>query len=278
MAITDQPPTVLFAEERRRAIQQRLATSGKVTVEELAAAFGVSLPTIRTDLARMEEEGLLLRTHGGAILRSDTLFEPVYAQRQVMRHAEKQAIAASAADLVGEGETILLDAGTTTYELAVAIKDRKSLTVVTNSIPIALVLMENPSIEVILVGGRLQHSRLALLGPLAVRFLGAFRVDRAFLSFNGVDAEAGLTVVDFEAAEAKERMIACARETIVLADSEKVGRVAFAHVAPVSAVQLLVCNWELPDHQRRALTEAGLTVQIAAPVQETAVRRKNRSA
>jgi DeoR family fructose operon transcriptional repressor len=267
--------STLFAEERRRRILDRLRVSGKVTVEELSAEFGVSLPTIRTDLARLEEQGLLQRTHGGAIPPSGTLFEPAYAQRQVIRHAEKQAIARAAAELVEEGETILLDAGTTTYELALALRDRQALTVVTNSIPIVLALMENRGIEVTLIGGRVQPRRLAVLGPLAVRFLAAFRVDKAFLSFNGVDVEAGFTVVDFEAAEAKERMMACARETIVLADSEKIGRAAFAHVAPVAAARRLITDEGIPPASLRALQEAGLDVRIASLGQESAVLQAN---
>jgi DeoR family transcriptional regulator, fructose operon transcriptional repressor len=268
----------LFAEERRRSILERLKASGKVTVEELVAAYAVSAPTIRADLARMEDMGLLQRTHGGAIPTSGTLFEPAYAQRQVMRHREKQAIARAGAELVEDGETILLDAGTTTFELALLLRERRSLTVVTNSIPIALALTENESLEVMLVGGRVQPRRLAALGPLAVRYLGSFRVDKAFLSFNGVDAEAGFTVVDFEAAEAKERMMDCARETIVLADSAKVGRVAFARVAPASSAHLLITDDEIRGEDSRSLVEAGLPVRIAPTVEETHVRRENPTA
>src|SRR4051812_38689632 len=107
------PQNGLFVEERQRAIHELLARNGKVTVEELSTVFRVSAPTVRNDLARMEEEGLLRRTHGGAIPASPTLFEPPYAQRQVMRQEEKRSIARAAAERVKEGETVLLDAGTT---------------------------------------------------------------------------------------------------------------------------------------------------------------------
>ena len=261
----------LFAEERRRAILDRLRASGKVTVEELAGHFGVSAPTIRTDLARLEEMGVLQRTHGGAIPASGTLFEPAYSQRQVIRHAEKQAIGRAAAEMVTDGETILLDAGTTTFELALALRERSALTVVTNSIPIALALSENEAIEVTLVGGRIQPKRLAALGPLAVRYLRSFHVDRAFLSFNGVDAAGGFSVVDFEAAESKERMMASAGETIVLADSAKIGRIAFARVAPVCSARLLITDPEIEIDARTSLEEAGLPVQISELAEETSL-------
>ena len=253
----------MFAEERQTAILEELRRSGKVTVEELTAGFRVSAPTIRADLSRLEARGLLRRTHGGAIRASATLFEPPYAERQVMRHAEKRAIARAAAALVKDGETVLLDAGTTTYEVALRLKARASLTVVTNSLANALELMDSAGIELILVGGSLQPRRRATLGPLAAAFLDDFHVDHAFLAFNGVHPQSGFTVVDFDAAETKRRMMACAAETIVVADSSKIGQIAFAGVAPLSAADLLITDAGATAEDRAALEEAGLRLLIA---------------
>jgi DeoR/GlpR family transcriptional regulator of sugar metabolism len=251
----------VFAEERHRAILDRLRDAGKVKVDELAATFRVSAPTVRSDLARLEEQGLLQRTHGGAISASPTLFEPVYSQRLVMRHAEKRAIARAAADMVQDGETILLDAGTTTFEIALLLKERAALTVVTNSIPVAAALMESPGIQVTLVGGKVQPRRLAILGPPAVRFLEAFHVDRAFVAFNGVHAVTGFTAVDFDAAEMKRKMMECASETVVVADASKIGKVAFAVAAPLSEARLLITDQSVSEEQRTALEAAGLRVK-----------------
>ncbi len=252
----------LFAEERQRATCETLARHGKVTVDDLVEMFRVSAATIRSDLARLEEKGLLRRTHGGAITASPTLFEPPYSQRLIMRHEEKRSIARGAAERVKEGETILLDAGTTLYELALLLKDRKSLTVVTNSLANAHALMDSPGIEVILIGGALQPKRRAVLGPLAARFLDAFHVDRAFLAFNGVHHEAGLTVIDFDAAELKRRMMECASESVVLCDSGKIGQVAFAKAAPLGSASLLITDAGVaPDHLA-ALRERGLQVLV----------------
>jgi DeoR family fructose operon transcriptional repressor len=256
---------VLFAAERQQSILERLHRAGKITVEELTVAFGVSAPTIRNDLARLEEQGHLKRTHGGAIALQRTLFEPAYAQRLVMRHEEKRAIARTAAAMVRDGETVLLDAGTTTYEMALLLKERRDLTVVTNSIANAQALMENGALDVILVGGSLQVRRQAILGPLAVKFLEPFRVDRAFLAFNGIDSKLGFTVVDFDAAEIKQRMMACARETIVVADSSKIGQTAFASAAPLTAARLLITDAGIADTDRLLLEENGLPVKIASP-------------
>jgi DeoR family fructose operon transcriptional repressor len=254
----------LFAEERRRDILALLGASGKVTVEELASHYAVSLPTIRTDLSRLEEQGMLRRTHGGAIPLSPTLFEPPYAQREVMHQAEKRAIAREAAALVNDGETILLDAGTTVYELALALKIKRNVTIVTNSLANALALMDSPEIAVILVGGSIQQRRRATLGPLAVRFLEDFHVDKAFLAFNGVDVEAGFTVVDFEAAEIKRKMMSCAAEIVALSDSSKIGQRAFAAVAPLSAASLLVTDWHISDDFRAAIDERGVRLHIVS--------------
>lgn len=252
----------LFAEERQRNILDRIHFNGKVTVEELASLFRVSAPTIRADLARLEEQGLLRRTHGGAIALSATLFEPTYAQREVMHYDEKKAIAIAAANLVKDGETVLLDAGTTTHQIAYLLKEKTALTVVTNSLVNALELMDPPGIEVILIGGSIQPRRKATLGPLAIRFLDSFHVDKAFLSFNGVQIGSGYTVVDFDAAEIKKRMMQCATECIVAADSSKIGKIAFATVAPIEAARMLLTDNGIQENDRKSLTEAGLEVVI----------------
>lgn len=254
----------MFAEERQRAIVQKVRDAGAVSVEELAEAFGVSAPTIRADLARLESKGLLVRTHGGAIRAEGTLFEPSHDERTVMRHAEKQAIARAAARLVHPGETVLLDAGTTTLELALALRDRRPLTVVTNSLANAAVLMECPGIDVIMIGGQVQRARRATLGPLATRFLDGFRVDKTFLGFNGVEAEAGFTVVDFDAAEVKRRMLRCGAQSIVLADSDKIGRVAFAASAAIADADLLITDDGAQPAQLARLREKGLAVETVA--------------
>jgi DeoR family transcriptional regulator, fructose operon transcriptional repressor len=257
------PGTAFFVEERRRAILERLQSTGKVTVEDLAASFRVSYATVRADLARLEGEGLLRRTHGGAILASATLYEPAYAHRQVIRLPEKQVIARPAAAMVRDGETVLLDAGTTTHEVALQLCQRQALTVVTNSLSSALVLMENPGIEVVMLGGTVNARRRATLGPLAVGLLDAFRVDRAFLAFNGIHRDAGFTVVDFDAASLKRRMAERAAQVIVVADSGKIGQIAFAAALPLSAAHTLVTDAGISETDRAALSEQGLHVIVA---------------
>ncbi len=258
----------MFAEERQRAIVRKVRDAGSVSVDELVEQFGVSAPTIRADLARLESKGLVVRTHGGAIRAEGTLFEPSHDERSVIRRAEKQAIARAAAALVHPGETVLLDAGTTTLELALVLRGCRPLTVVTNSLAIAAVLMECTGIEIIMVGGQVQRLRRATLGPLAMRFLDGFRVDKAFLGFNGVEADAGFTVVDFDAAEVKRRMMQTGAQTVVLVDSDKIGRVAFAAAAPIGAADLLITDDRAQPAQIARLREKGLEVHTVGAERE----------
>ena len=253
----------MFAEERRQQILHQLRQAGKVTVDELSARFGVSAPTIRADLSLLEKQGLLRRTHGGALPVESTLYEPPYAIRELKNLPEKRAIARVAATLVRDEETVLLDAGTTTFEVALQLKQRRGLKVVTNSLVIALELMERKDMEVVLLGGSVHPARRATLGELVLHALDVICVDHAFLSFNGVDVHAGYTSVDFEAAAVKRKMIQHARQVVVVADHAKIGQIAFAQVAPVHAAHVLIVDDGVPPDALSAFEEAGVRVLVA---------------
>lgn len=256
----------MYAEERQREIIERVQREGKVSVEALTEIFGVSAPTIRTDLGILEGRRLLRRTHGGAIALETTLYEPPYAERERSRQAEKSRIGAVAAARVRDHETVILDAGTTTFEIAVRLKDRVGLTVVTNSLEAAWELMDAPPghIEIIVIGGNVHASRRATLGPLAVDFLGRLRVDRAFIGVNGVDSDAGWTVVDFDAAHVKRAMLERAREVVIVADSTKIGAAAFASIGPLSVAHVLVTDAPPENGLSVALATASVEISVAA--------------
>jgi len=253
----------VFAEERRQQILDILRRAGKVTVDDLSARFGVSAPTIRADLTVLEKHGLLRRTHGGALPVESTLYEPPYTIREMRNLAEKRAIARLAATLVQDEETVLLDAGTTTFEIALQLKQRRGLKVVTNSLSIALELMERKDMEIVLLGGSVHPARRALLGELVSHALEVLYVDHAFLSFNGVDAHAGYTSVDFEAAAVKRKMIQHARQVVVVADHAKLGQVAFTQVAPASTAHVLIVDDGASPDLVRAFEELGVRVLVA---------------
>jgi DeoR/GlpR family transcriptional regulator of sugar metabolism len=257
--------TSVFVEERQQQILDRLRAEGKVTVDELTSAFGVSAPTVRADLAALESRRLLRRTHGGALAANQSQHEPPYAERAIAQAGEKRRIAQAAAALIAPGETILLDAGTTTHEIGIALaaSGKTEITIVTNNLPTAVALMDAPGLEVIVIGGQLQPRRRALLGPLAVEFLRPIRADRLFLGVSGVDATGGLTAADFDAVQVKRAMLACAASVVVVADASKIGQVAFAHVAPLTAASLLLTDGSADTETLTALREAGLgAVQV----------------
>lgn len=257
--------TIMYAEERQQTILERVRRDGKVSVEALTEALGVSAPTVRADLGALEERRLLRRTHGGAILPETTVYEPPYAERERARQAEKARIGAAGAARVRDGETVLLDAGTTTFEIAVRLRERAGLTVVTNSLAAALALMDGGPghVQVLLVGGAVHARRRATLGPLAVEFLAHLHVDRCFLGVNGVHPEAGYTVTDFDAAQVKQAMIGCAREVVVAADSAKLGVAAFAAVGPLALAHVLVTDTAPDGPLAEALAAAGVEVVVA---------------
>ena len=250
----------MFAEERQLQILDRLRSQGKVTVEELAAAFGVSAATVRADLTALEGQALLRRTHGGALAATESRHEPPFLERAETQAEEKRRIGQAAAAMVNPGETILIDAGTTTHEIgrALTTSGKMGVTVVTNNLPTALLLMDAPGIETLVIGGHLEPRRRAMLGPVAVESLRAIRVDRLFLGVNGVDPVNGLTAADFEAVQFKQAMLACAASVVVVADGSKIGRTAFARIAPLSAATLLLTDAALPEDMATALQEAGL--------------------
>lgn len=246
-----------------------VASDRAVSVTDLAARFGVSESTIRRDLRELEEAGLIQRTHGGAVLPDLRRYEPSFHQKEAERRQEKNAIARIAARLVNDGDTIILDSGTTTLALARLLHGRTNLTVVTNSIVIAAELAGAPGVEVVVTGGILKGRTLALVGAEVARFLNKVNVDRVFLGINGIDLEAGLTTPTLAEAETKQAMIRAAREVVVLADHTKLGRVTFAHVASLQEVHRLITDAGASPQFIGQLRDAGLDVHVA-PVEARA--------
>lgn len=252
----------MFVEERQQRIIQELRKRGKVTVEGLTEAFGVSAPTVRADLAALETRRLLRRTHGGALPLETSLYEPPFAEREAAHSNEKRRIGRAAALQIRSGETVILDAGTTTHEIARSLAElgRGNITVVTNNLPSAVLLMDTaPQITVIVVGGQAQQRRRATLGALAAKFLEPLQADRVFLGVSGVHPEAGLTAVDFDATQTKQAMIAHAGKVIVVADGGKIGQTAFAQIAPVAVCELLITDTDVSDEDVAALRDAGIS-------------------
>jgi len=247
----------MYAEERQAAIVSRARVAGRVEVAELAEIFDVTPETVRRDLTALERAGLLTRVHGGAIMIDLTGFEPALSVRETVNTREKQAIAQAALDLVPEQGAIALDAGSSTYRLAELIPAGRTLTVVTNSLPIASLLSGRGSLEVHLVGGRVRERTLATVDATALTYLRSVYVDVAFLGMNGFSLARGLTTPDSAEAAVKAALISSARRAVLLADHTKYGVDHFAHVADLADLDTIITDSTLSDEAAADLAAAG---------------------
>jgi DeoR/GlpR family transcriptional regulator of sugar metabolism len=253
------------ARERRSTIAERLRVEGQASIADLAAHFGTSEMTIRRDLDLLEMEGRARRARGGAISVRSLAFEPPILQRAAERADAKRRIGAAAAALVGAGDTIILDVGTTTAALARALPDDLEVTVLTTSLLIATELAAKPRARVILTGGEVRHGELSLVGPRALDAFDEYHCDTVFLGIAAVDVASGLSEYNADDAAVKRRAIASGRRVVVLADETKLGRVTFAAVAPLSDIDLLITD-AAPDHPVIvASRERGLDVLHVEP-------------
>lgn len=249
--------------ERRRRILEEARAHGMVSLRGLSEQLGTSEPTIRRDLRTMAAQGLLRRTHGGAVLRSGVAHEPSYSEKSSQASAEKAAIARLAAQTVHSGDSILIGPGTTTLALARLLVDRADLTVVTNSLLVAHALMMAPGVEVVMTGGQLRRSIHALVGPGAERTLSGLRVSRLYVSGNGVTAARGLTTPNMMVAAADRALAASAREVVVLVDYTKVGIDTMCQTVPTESIAKLITDTNADLGEVARLRELGVDVLVA---------------
>ncbi|WP_101845390.1 DeoR/GlpR family DNA-binding transcription regulator [Halobacillus sp. Marseille-P3879] len=233
----------MFVSERRNKILQLLDEKKRVTVKELAAHIGVSEATLRTDLNKMEEDGLLKRTHGGAMLNEDSDNETSFSAREKKNREEKTIIADTAFELIEEKQCILLDASSTALELARHLKNQPiRLTVVTSGVLTALELKENPDITVILIGGVLTNRSSSIEGTLGLSILEHVNVDIMFTSGNGFSVENGLTDFNLYEVALKKELIKKSNKIVALVDSSKIGKSSSAVFATPEEIDILITD------------------------------------
>lgn len=230
----------LSAGQRRALIERLVTEQGAVQVEELAASLAVTPSTIRRDLQLLTDQGKLARTYGGAMPASSA--EPSLGQRTALASAEKDRIAAWAADQVSIGDTLILDAGTTTGKLAHRLRERSGLTVITNSVMALTELVDADPVQVVSLAGELRHISQGFVGPLAELTLSRVTADKAFLGADGLDSRHGICEASLLQTRLKEQMIAQSREVFILADSSKLGAKPFNAWAPLPATWTLVTD------------------------------------
>jgi DeoR family transcriptional regulator of aga operon len=251
----------LLIEERRRRICDLVRAEGRVTVDALAARFGTSHVTIRADLSSLESAGALTRTHGGALSVQDD--QPLDL-KQLQHHAEKLRIAEEAAALIRDGETIILDSGTTTAEIARRIRtlELKSINVITNALNIAALLIDTPSVRLIVPGGILRRESNSLSGPMAESALGALQADRLYLGADGVDPKVGVMTPHLAEAQLNAKMIAISRQVVVVADSSKLMRRNVSLIARVEQLHMLITDRDAFPEAVQELRERGVEVRL----------------
>ena len=226
---------------RHTAIVEALNANGSIGVAQIADSLGVSLPTVRRDLQLLEDQGLLHRTHGGAVVPVG-LYELPLRYRKTQRREEKVRIAREAASRIPERATIGLTGGTTTTEVARALAGKAGLTIVTNAINIASELTIRPNLQLIVTGGIVRHQSYELVGPIADHVLGTLYLDIAFVGVDGISPDGGLTTFDSVEAHTGAVLIQRARRVIVVADHSKLGRIAFAKISDISPVHELITD------------------------------------
>jgi DeoR/GlpR family transcriptional regulator of sugar metabolism len=244
-----------FTAERQRRIEAQLREQGRVEVLELARLLQVSEHTVRRDLLALQEQGLLQRTHGGAVTL-DTQRLGLGARAAVLADA-KAAVGRAAAALVEPGQTVVLDSGSTPLAMARALTVRP-LTVITSSLDVAAIFAGDKQVQIALTGGTWQHDNRALWGPAAVAMLANCRADWAVPGACAIDAQLGVSAPNEADAALKRAMIGCARRTLVLGDHSKLGNTAPFHVASWSQVHLL-----LIDEPWAEGAAAGVPLQVA---------------
>lgn len=253
----------MLALQRRRKILELLEEEGSARVSSLSRIFKVSEPTIRQDLVKLEEEGSIVREHGGAFLKS----VPQQVKSLSLQHQEnmdrKVRIGRKAAELVRDGDSLILDAGSTTTEVARNLVSRKNLMIVTNALNIALLLGTEQSNAIMVTGGEFKAPTLSLTGEKAAALFGQIHVGKCFLAVGGVSLESGLSYPGLSDLPVKKAMIEAASEVYLVADSTKIGKASFATLGPIEMVDVLITDDGIPEADRAAFEAKGVKVIMA---------------
>lgn len=249
----------MLQNERQEQIIALLESQRTVRIGELSKILNVTRETVRRDLYEMEKQGLLKKVHGGAMLNK-TVDEPHLSQRQVSNIHEKERIAWKAAEFVEDGDALFIDLGSTTQLLAKALRGKMNITVITNALPVAIEMSEHPHAKVILCGGELRSGELSLSGPIALKSLEDFYIDKAFIGVGGVSPESGFTDYHVGDAEVRRLMIRKAKETFALADYSKFHLTAFMKVCNLNEIDAIITDSTITEKEIEHYREHGMQI------------------
>jgi len=257
----------LNAHQRRLQIVQQIQESGSIRTAELIQKFGVSDTAIRRDLNILEDDGQLRRVHGGAVAVGRSIAGTSFQTKAMQYREEKCCIGQTAASLVKPGESIILDSGTTTLEVALAlpgiVTNSQPITIVTNSLPIVLGLMDWSAGNLNVLGGILLPEHQATVGPQTIANLKRVQVTKAIIGCDGLTISHGLTTAHMLVAEVGRMMVEVARQVIVVTDSSKLGRVGFTQIVPLDAIDILITDKNAPAELVEQIRDLGIEVLLA---------------
>ena len=257
------PGEHLLPAQRHLQLAELLAAADAVALDDLARRFGVSTQTVRRDLAMLERQGLVRRTYGGAVTRAALdLSEPAFVARESVHAAEKRLIAQAALGMLARGDSLFLDASTTTLALARLLPDDWAGDVVATSLPVATEVARRPGVRLVLVGGEFRHSSRSFSGPLAQELLSRLYVRTACISARGIHPQHGLSEAHAGEAALKRIILGHAARVLVLADSSKLGITATHGVGPVDVIDTLITDGQADPGVLEALRGSGVRVLL----------------
>ncbi len=252
-----------FTVSRRKMILERIHETGEVLITDLSKEFSVSEVTIRNDLEYLEQKNLLIRARGGALHSENHVgIDPRLTEKNKLHTREKAAIGKKAASLIRDGETIIIDSGSTTAEIVKNLSQVRQLNVITNALNIANQLVSQTNVNVIIPGGYLRQNSMSLVGPLAENNLQGFYVDKLFLSADGFDTDLGIYTPNIDEAHLNTIMISIAKDVILVMDSSKFKRKSLAFICKVDKIKTIVTDAGIPPDDKNKLEAAGVEVLI----------------
>lgn len=253
----------MLANQRRDKIIDLLKEDGSAKVVDLARLFKVTEVTIRQDLEKLEREGMVLREHGGVFLKNVEAQVRTFSLANQENMDKKERIAAKCIELIENGDSIILDSGSTTTEIAKKLRGLRSLRVITNALNIAVILGAEPGIEVIMTGGEFKPPTLSLTGQKAADFFKGLNVQKLFLATAGLSLKFGLTYPSISDIVVKKAMIEAAETTYLVADSTKIGKTAFASMGALSLVDYIVIDDGLDEKHKQVFKDHEIELIIA---------------
>jgi DeoR family transcriptional regulator of aga operon len=246
--------------DRRAKIVEKLESTGQVKILELSNEFNVSDVTIRNDLAQLEEKGLLIRSRGGAIKPLRVGIDYKLYEKSKKNLKEKQAIGKKAAELINDGDIIIIDSGSTAMEVAKNLSIFNNLTIITNALNIASQLANYDKVNILMLGGMLRHNSLSLTGPIAENSLTNYNCDKLIIGVDGIDSQYGISTPNIEEAQLNKLMIEVSKEVIVVTDSSKFLRRSFALIAPMTDIDIVITDKNIPKEELQRLQNLEIKV------------------